>query len=767
MTNLEPLMQKNFLEYASYVIVDRAIPDIRDGCKPVQRRILQTLFEMDDGKYHKVANVIGETMKLHPHGDASIGDALVVLANKEYFIDKQGNFGNVVTGHPAAASRYIECRLTELARETLFNKDLTEFRPSYDGRKQEPVFLPVKLPVPLLIGTEGIAVGMSTKILPHNLPELLEAQIKILKHRKAEIFPDFLTGGLVDVSEYDEGRGKVKVRARLEAVGDKKIVIREVPFSTTTESLIASIESAAQKGRVKVATIDDFTTDQVEIEVSLPRGAHSKEVIPQLYAYTDCEVSLSSNMVVIRDDHPIQVTTTEVLKLLTDRLRDQICAELELELGRLRDRRHWLTLEQVFIEKRVYKRIEKAKTKELVRVEVHEGMKPHRKRLKRNLSDEDVDRLLEIPIRRISAYDISRNRQQIKEVKADIDEVQAKLKSLTRTTVLYLQELLAKYGDSHPRRTEISQFESVDRRAVAAPNIKVCYDRESGFFGAAVKGAEHQMTLSEYDRVLIVSNDGSFRIVGPPDKMLIPGRLLYCAVFDAEQGVKFTVVYRNKERRAFAKKVHIQKFIRDKEYELIKGKQGKVDLLLPGDVDDVVKLSFVPKKYQRVNEAEFDLAGLDFVGVGARGSRMASKPVARIKRVAREQALEAEPITDPQELLPVEPEPPKGSPKPKAKAASRKKKASKPGKGSPKPKAKAAKKASKAVARRPARKKAMAGKKPKGSPKAKAAKKGKPAAKKKKPAAKKKPKGSPKPKAKAAKAKKKPKKKTQRQQSLF
>ena len=316
-TQLEKLMKKNFIEYASYSILDRAIPDLRDGLKPVQRRILHTLFEVNDGRYHKVAGVIGETMKLHPHGDASIGDALVVLANKNFFIDRQGNFGSILTGHPAAAPRYIECRLTPLALETLFNEPLTEFVDSYDGRTREPVFLPAKLPVLLMLGAEGIAVGMATRILPHNSVELWQAQIDLLNGEKVQLEPDFPQGGLMDASEYDDGRGKVEVRARIKTVDDKHIVIHEIPYGTTTESLIASIEAAVQKNRVKVSTINDYTTDKVEIELTLSRGVSASEAIPQLYAYTDCSVSLSSNIVVVRERRPVELTVTEILSELT------------------------------------------------------------------------------------------------------------------------------------------------------------------------------------------------------------------------------------------------------------------------------------------------------------------------------------------------------------------------------------------------------------------------------------------------------------------
>ncbi|MCK9522670.1 MAG: DNA topoisomerase IV subunit A [Proteobacteria bacterium] len=660
MSTLDPLMERNFLEYASYVIVDRAIPDVRDGCKPVQRRILQTLFETDDGKFHKVANIIGETMKLHPHGDASIGDALVVLANKEYFIEKQGNFGNIITGHAAAAARYIECRLTELARETLFNKELTEFRDSYDGRKKEPVFLPVKLPVLLLLGVEGIAVGMATKILPHNFTELLQAQIDILNYKPAQVFPDFPTGGIVDVSEYDDGRGKVKVRARIEAEGDKRVIIREVPFSTTTESVIASIENAAQKGKLKVGTINDYTTDHVEIEINLPRGVHSDELIPQLYAYTDCEVSISSNIVAIRDGHPAELGVSETLRYLTDRLRDQICAELELQQRKLFDKQHWLTLEQIFIEERVYKRIEEAKTEARVVMEIYEGMKPFEKRFVRPMVDEDVERLLELRIRRISRYDIGRNRRQLDEVLASLKDVQRKLKALTQTTIAYLQGLIDKYGAQYPRMSRIEVFESVDRRTVARQNIRVGYDEETGFFGSEVKNSHYVITMSEYDRVLFVSKDGSYRIVGPAEKMLIPGKVLYWDAFDIENGAVFTVVYRNKDRVAFAKKVHIHKFIKDREYELIKDKAGSLDYLLPGDVGDVLRLTFVPSKRQRINEIEVNLGDIEMVGPQARGARLSAKSVVRMKRL-RDTKPEPDPDPEP------DPEPksdPTAAPKP-------------------------------------------------------------------------------------------------------
>lgn len=634
MNFVAPVMRRNFLEYASYVIVDRAIPDLRDGCKPVQRRILQTLYEMDDGRFHKVANVIGESMKLHPHGDASIGDALVVLANKEYFIEKQGNFGNILTGHPAAAARYIECRLTSLAKKTLFNKDLTEWKPSYDGRKNEPVFLPAKLPVLLLLGTEGIAVGMSTRILPHNFRELLEAQISILEGKAFEVLPDFPQGGVADLREYEDGRGKIRVRARVESSRDKKrIVIRQIPFSTTTESLIASIESAAQKGKVGVASIEDRTAEQVEIILHLKRGVYTDEVIPQLWAYTSCEVSINSNMVVIRGRRPVEMRTSEVLMLLTKQLKSQIKAEIQLELSRLEDKQHYLTLERVFIEKRVYKSIEKAKTEQAVFRNVHKGMQQHRELLVRDVEDDDIRRLLAIPIRRISLYDIEKNRRDIEDILHGIRDARRRLKNLTRTTIEYLREILEEYGGAHPRRTEITSFDTVAKRDVAAQNLKLSYNPDTGFFGSEVRGSKFPLHVSEFDRIIAISSDGSYRIFSPPNKKLLPKKVLFIGRFDDEAGQTLTIVYRDKQKNPFGKKVHISGYIKDKEYELIKGRQGRIDKLFLGEADAKLHLEFVPAKRQRVKEADFDLSQLDFCGLSARGTRLAPKPTAKIRLV--------------------------------------------------------------------------------------------------------------------------------------
>lgn len=631
MAQLDSLMRDNFLEYSSYVVLDRAIPDIRDGLKPVQRRILHTLFTMNDGRFHKVANVIGEAMKLHPHGDASIGDALVVLANKEFFIERQGNFGNLHTGHPAAAARYIECRLTDLALETLFHKPLTEFVPSYDGRTEEPVFLPAKLPVVLMLGTEGIAVGMSTKILPHNLVELWEAQIALLEGKNVELFPDFQQGGLMDVDAYEDGRGKVELRARVNVRDKKKVVITEIPFGTTTESIIASIESAVQKGRVKIASIDDFTTGSVEIELTLARGVTAKELVPQLYAYTDCSVSISSNLTVIRDRRPEQLTVTEIITALTASLKEQLKAELEYDREQFVDRKHWLTLEQIFVEKRVYKRIEEADTLDAVRAEVMKGMAKYKKLFVRPMVDEDVTRLLEIRIRRISAYDIEKNRKDIEEIDKGIKAIDAKLRNMKKTTIAFVRALIEKYGERFPRRTEVTRIKAVDKKAVARQNIKLSYDAASGFFGSEVRGDACKLTVSEFDLILGISSDGSYRVMPPPEKVLFTGKLIYCEPFDPDKGVEFTVVYRDKQKTAFGKKIKIERFIRNREYQLIKDKAGRIDLLLPAGETGTVDLAFVPAKRQRVKKASYDLSTLQPTSPTARGARLAAKPVSRIK----------------------------------------------------------------------------------------------------------------------------------------
>ena len=622
MQELEPLMRQNFLEYASYVIMDRAIPDVRDGCKPVQRRILHTLFAIDDGKYHKVANVIGEAMKLHPHGDASIGDALVVLANKEYFIDRQGNFGNLLTGHQAAAARYIECRLTPLARETLFNPDLTQWQLSYDGRRKEPVFLPVKLPVVLMLGTEGIAVGMTTKILPHNLPELWNAQIALLQGKSASVVPDFPQGGLMDASEYDDGRGKVRVRARLQADGDKRIFIREVPFGTTTEGLIASVEAAIQKNKVKVSSISDFTGDKVEIELTLPRGAYADEVIPQLYAYTDCEVTVSSNVVVIENRHPREIAIGEVLTTLTGQLKEQVQQELRHRLAELQQKAHRLVLEQLFLLNKVYKKLEAVKDADKLLSAVHEGLVPFASSFVRPMTDEDASHLLELRIRRISAFDLGKNQRDIDATQSDLAGCEKKLRNLTKTCIDYISDLLKRYGKHYPRKTTLKRFVSVDLKAIARPTLKVNYDADSGFFGTDVKTASRSFTASEYDFFLAINEAGTLRVVTPQAKVLL-GKVLYLETFDPQKPLPFVFVYTDAKRVAFGKVFTVQKFIRNREYALCK-EGSRVQVVAPFNATKRLRLRPTPSARRKRAEVIVAVVSLPQVtSIVAKGAKLA------------------------------------------------------------------------------------------------------------------------------------------------
>src|SRR3989454_602404 len=510
---LHTRVDRGFLDYASYVIRDRAIPNLADGLKPVQRRILWALHEKDDGRLIKVSTVAGHAMQYHPHGNASIEDALVVLVNKRYLIEGQGNFGNIFTGDPPAAPRYIECRLTELARKELFNDEITDFVPSYDGRNKEPITLPSKLPLLLMLGTEGIAVGMSSRILPHNFPELIEAQIAILNKQPFKCLPDFQTGGLMDARGYKDGAGEIKVRAKIKIKDESTVSIKEIPPTTTTESLMASIEDASRKGKIKVKSVNDFTSEDVEIEVKAPSGVSAEQLVDALYAFTDCEVSISSRIVLIKNNRPVEMTVSEVLRENTAQLVETLKRELELRESKLLDELHFRTLERIFIEERLYKKIEQSKTNEAVLAAVHEGFKPFRKELLRELTDPDIDRLLQVRIRRISLFDINQHRQEMEKVTADLAETRKNLKNLTKYVVTHLQALLAKYGPLYPRLTKSSRYDEVDAKEVAFKAFKVAYDRESGYVGHKVSGQEFQVECTKFDKLILVFKDGHYQVV--------------------------------------------------------------------------------------------------------------------------------------------------------------------------------------------------------------------------------------------------------------
>ncbi|HMP73411.1 MAG TPA: DNA topoisomerase IV subunit A [Kiritimatiellia bacterium] len=618
---LRDLVADNFLNYASYVIKDRAIPDLADGLKPVQRRILFSLHENDDGKFIKVANIVGYCMQYHPHGDASIADALVTLANKRYLIEGQGNFGNIFTGDAPAASRYIECRLTELARSQMFNDQLCEFVPSYDGRSKEPVTLPAKIPLLLMLGAEGIAVGLSTRILPHNFIELLEAQVAILQKKPFLVLPDFQQGGLMDVTDYDRGNGKVKVRAVIEAKGKDKVVIREIPFGTTTDSVIASIEDAARRKKIKIKSISDFTAETIEIDVSLAPGESAEKTIQALYAFTLCETSLNSNIVVIHERRPVMMNVEEVLRYNTTRLVDLLQRELELERQRLLDELHRKTLVQIFVENRIYKDIEQCKTFEAVRKAVLDGVNRFRHLLRRDVNDDDIDMLLEVRIKRISLFDINKNRKEMDDIVAALEIVEKNLGQLVKYAVAYLKTLIKTYKDQFPRRTRIGAFEAVELRALTANELTLHWDRENGYFGTGVDGEEH-FKCSSLDKLILVWDDGRYKLVPPPEKLFVDHNLLYAAIFDRDRVI--TLVYTNGSI-AYFKKFTFGGTIMNRDYACA---PEKSEILLFDDTTpEQLFVKYAPAKNLRIKQQIFDLKQALVKGVKARGNQMTVKKI--------------------------------------------------------------------------------------------------------------------------------------------
>lgn len=626
---LRGLFNDNFLEYASYVIKDRAIPDAADGLKPVQRRILWSMHELDDGRFNKVANVIGHCMRYHPHGDQSIGDALVALANRGYFIETQGNFGNAITGDEASAPRYIECRLTDLARDALFDDRIAVFSESYDGRNREPVLLPAKIPVLLLLGAEGIAVGMSTRVLPHNFCELLHAMIACIRGRSFDLNPDFPQGGSIDASGYADGAGKIRNRATIERrKGQKKLVVREIPWGCTTESLIASIEAAARKGRVRVSSIDDFTSDKVEIELTLARGGEPDETIQQLYAHTDCEMVYTSNIVVIRDGRPVEATVSELVRYSTDLLLDILRRGLELDLAELEARLRWMTLEQIFIENRVYKGIEEKDSYERVQEAVRDGMAPHLDG--GGVTDPEIEKLLAIKIRRISRFDIEAHRSEMGDIAKRIEETAANLADLKRYAVSWLQGILKKYGARYPRLTRLEAFTGIDVKEVSLRNLRVFYDSQAGFVGSAVKG-DVSFEASEYDRIAVFHGSGSFRMLPVAEKHFIDGDVSFCGIHDRDR--VFTAVYRDRQTKAaFVKRFRVESFILEKEYPYIP--QGAELMLLSTDPGGSVEVWFERRKRMRTHKEIVDIPGVPVKGVAARGVRIgAGRPVSSVKYI--------------------------------------------------------------------------------------------------------------------------------------
>lgn len=629
MDDVKHLMQHNYLKYASYVILDRAIPHVIDGLKPVQRRILFTLFGMHDGKLHKVANVAGQTMALHPHGDAPIIDALVNLANKGFLLDMQGNFGNIYTGDPAAAARYIETRLSPLAKDTLFNPELTPTSPSYDSRHQEPIYLPSKIPIVLMQGAEGIAVGMSTHILPHNFIELLEAEIAILEGKPFELVPDFPTGGIMDASDYNKGRGKVRLRAKMEIKDPKTIVITEICYGTTTESLIRSIDEAAKKGKIKIDAINDYTADKVEIEIKLPRGQYAQEILDALYAYTECEISLTSQIIVIKDNYPWEPDIVEILQLYTDKLQEYLKRELELERDKLKEKIFEKTLEQIFIENRLYKLIENIDTYEKIHKTIASSLVPFHDQLLRVPTEEDRERLLSIPIRRISRFDINKNQDEIVGYKTELDRVEKELKNIKKVAIRYLQNLIKKYGPGFERKTEVQAIQKIDMRAVETKQIKVVFDPSTGFVGTKVPG-DHVIECTNFDKLLVMYKDGTYLVINIPEKQYINqegNKIVYVGV--ADKKTIMNVVYKDpKTHFCFAKRFIVEKFMLDKVYRYID--EGMNLEFISTELKVSLELIFIPKIKQKVDRAQLDMDKFLVKNVTAKGIKMVPKPIKKV-----------------------------------------------------------------------------------------------------------------------------------------
>lgn len=624
MDDLKDQMKDHFIRYASYVILDRAIPNVVDGLKPVQRRILEILWRQNDEKLHKVANMVGQTMQLHPHGDAPIYEALVNLANKGFLMDMQGNFGNIYTGDPSAAARYIETRLSPLARETLFNPDITEKVPSYDGRNFEPVTLPAKIPLLLMQGAEGIAVGMATSIMPHNFSELLEAEIAFLEGRNFKIFPDFPTGGIMDKSDYDKGKGKVKLRAKIEIKDPKTLVIREICYGTTTESLIRSIDEAAKKGKIKIEEINDYTAKDVEIEIKLPRGQYAEEILDALYGFTDCEVTLNSQIIVIKEGMPWETDVHEILGYNAKKLVEFQKKELEIERDRLLEKIFYKTLERIFIENRLYKKIETVKTLEGIHDTLDTSLKPFRKKLIREPTHGDREKLLQIPIRRISQFDIDKNKDEIAALEEMLAKVEKHLKNVTKYSIGYLKGLIEKFGKEYPRKTRVKAIEEIDRRAIETKEVKVGVDLSGSFIGTKVSGPSH-FTCTNFDKLAVFSKDGTYKVVNIPEKQYFD-KLAWTGV--ADKKTVMNVVYKNKDGQAWAKRFIVDKFILDKIYRFLD--EGAQLAHISTSPDATVELNFAAKAGKTPKKMTFALKDAPVKNPQTRGVRISNNKVKRI-----------------------------------------------------------------------------------------------------------------------------------------
>lgn len=628
-----------FLDYASYVILERAVPAVEDGLKPVQRRILHAMKEMDDGRYNKVANIIGQAMQYHPHGDASIGDALVNMGQKDLLIDTQGNWGDVRTGDDAAAARYIEARLSKFALDVAFNAKTTDWALSYDGRKNEPVTLPMKFPLLLAQGAEGIAVGLATKILPHNFIELIDAAIKYLRGKKFELLPDFQTGGMLDASNYNEGKrgGKVRVRAHIEELDKKTLVIRDVPYGVTTAQLMDSIVKANDQGKIKIKKVTDNTAAEVEVQVDLAPGISPDITIDALYAFTDCEVSISPNACVIVDKKPQFLGVHELLRLSVDKTKDLLKRELEIRLGELQEKWHYTSLEKIFFEEKIYKELEKKhETWDKVLQAIAKAFEPFRKQLRRDITREDIVKLTEKPVRRIYKLDIDELNDQIKGLEKEIKQVKHDLNNLVDFTVAYYENLQSKYGKGRERKTEVKLFEAIQAKQVAIANIKLYVNRADGFIGSGLKKDEFVADCSALDDIIVFTKGGKMKIVKVADKSFIGKDIIHVALFQKnDERTTYNMIYvDSKSGISFAKRFNVTGITRDKEYDLTKGdEKSKVHYFSanPNGEAEIVKIVLNPNSSARNKEFDFAFEELEIKNRSSMGNQVTKYPIKSVK----------------------------------------------------------------------------------------------------------------------------------------
>ena len=637
--HLSGMYQNWFLDYASYSILDRAVPHLEDGLKPVQRRILHSMKRMDDGRYNKVANIVGHTMQFHPHGDASIGDALVQMGQKDLLIDTQGNWGNILTGSSAAAPRYIEARLSKFALDTVFNPKTTEWKMSYDGRNKEPITLPVKFPLLLAQGAEGIAVGLSTKILPHNFCEICDAAISYLHDQPFRLYPDFPTAGSIDVSKYNDGQrgGSVKVRAKIEKLDQKTLVIREIPFSKTSETLQDSIVKAVEKGKIKARKVEDLTAANVEIQVHLAPGVSSDKTIDALYAFTDCEINISPNCCVIEDNKPQFLTISDVLRHSVDRTKDLIRQELEIRKNELLEQLHFYSLEKIFIEERIYKdkKFEEAPNVDKVCEHIDERLTPYYPTLVREVTKDDILKLLEIKMQRILKFNKDKADELMARLKAEIEEIDRDLANLTEVTANWFQFLKDKYGKDHPRLTELRNFDTIEASKVAEANQKLYINRTDGFIGTSLKKDEFVCNCSDLDDIIIFYKDGKYKVIRVAEKIFVGKNILYVAVFKKNDSrTIYNVVYRDgKKGWYFMKRFNVTSMTRDKEYDLTQGTPGSKVMYFtanPNGEAELIKVTLDPSPKLKKIFIEKDFSEVMIKGRASKGNLLTKNSVHRI-----------------------------------------------------------------------------------------------------------------------------------------